>query len=39
MTDTLIKVNPNKDSRKGKGVGWITILKHFNESEKGGERE
>jgi hypothetical protein len=36
-TDTLIKVNTNKDSRKGKGVGWITILKYFNESER--ERE
>jgi hypothetical protein len=39
MTDALIKVNPNKDSRRGKGVGWITILKLFNESERERERE
>jgi hypothetical protein len=39
MADALIKVNPNIDSRKGKGVGWITILKLFNESERARERE
>jgi hypothetical protein len=38
LTDTLINVNPDKDSRKGKGVGWITILKYFNEGERERER-